>query len=59
MTPTQLLIETRIGQNLDTYVGQLRDDGASWDTIAAELAERANVPNLNGESVRRWYGKES
>lgn len=55
MTPTQLLIEARLGQPLDRFVSQLRSKDWSWDEIAAELRERGGVPTLNGESVRRWY----
>lgn len=43
-TPKQQLLEDRLGQPLDQYVRQLRDDDRSWRWIAKRITAQTGIP---------------
>jgi len=57
MSAKRLLIEDRIGGDLAAYVAELREDGASWNVIAARIARRTDV-KVTDQTLRNWFGDE-
>lgn len=53
-TPTQVLIETRLGQPLDLLVHRMLTDGAGWRRIADEVRHRTGIP-ISHETLRGWF----
>lgn len=54
-TPSQLLMEERLGEPLEAYVLKLRADERTWRYIARHLAEKTGH-SVSPESLRQWYG---
>jgi hypothetical protein len=54
-TPTQLLMETRLGEPLAPYVLKLRADERTWRYIAKHLAEKTGHA-VTPEALRLWFG---
>ncbi|HET8684144.1 MAG TPA: hypothetical protein VFM54_20060 [Micromonosporaceae bacterium] len=48
-----LLIETRLGESLDEYVGRHKGR-MSWRTMADDLSSRTGV-SVSAETLRQWY----
>lgn len=55
MTPTQQLIELRIGGDLAGFVDRCRARGLSWRQIANEVNDKAHT-DITYETLRSWYG---
>lgn len=53
-TPTFLLLETRLGDDLTQHVTTARADGKSWDDIGRDLLARTGV-SVTRESLRSWF----
>lgn len=53
-TRTQQLVEARLGVPLEGWVITRRQQGLSWNAIAAELAEATGC-DLSRETVRGWH----
>lgn len=49
------LVEERLGCDLAPWVADLRDGGASWNTIAVEILTMTGV-SLTAETLRNWFG---
>lgn len=54
-TPTQLLMETRLGEPLGPYVLNLRADERTWRYIARHLADKTGH-RVSPEALRLWFG---
>ena len=54
MTPTQKLIELRIGGDLPGFISRARSEGQSWRQIAADLTKRTGL-TVSYETVRTWH----
>ncbi len=52
-TPTQQLIEVRLGRDLGGYVKERRQAGDGWRRIADHLHARTGIA-VSYESLRRW-----
>lgn len=59
MSNTRILIEDRLTErqdtNLETYVRELRQDGASWRLIATTVHADTEV-DVTPETIRLWLG---
>lgn len=54
-TAAYLLVEDRLGTDLAPWVADLRDGGASWNTIALEVLKCTGV-TVTSETLRNWFG---
>lgn len=48
-----------LGQDLDTWVGERRKAGKSWDAIAAEMTDQLGIPKdvtpIRRQTLQKWY----
>lgn len=55
-SPSVRLAEHLLGKELETWVNEHRDAGASWDKIAADLYVATDTQvHITGEWLRRLY----
>lgn len=52
---TYLLLQDRLGSDLQEHVSGLRQSGESWHAIANELGNRTDVL-VTPETLRLWFG---
>ncbi|HEY5985164.1 MAG TPA: hypothetical protein VIV12_02095 [Streptosporangiaceae bacterium] len=57
-TATQLLLEVRLGRDLEEYVRELRSNEQSWRQIAEAIYSRTGI-NVSHETVRGWFAQAS
>jgi hypothetical protein len=57
MTPTQQLLELKLGRELGDFVTKARDHGDSWRTIARDLHLATGLA-VSDESLRQWFSVE-
>lgn len=55
LTPTQALVEIRLGGSVLVYLTELRLEGLSWREVADELYDRTGVA-VSHEALRQWCG---
>lgn len=55
LTPTQALIEIRLGGSVAAYLLGLRLEGLSWREVADRLYDRTGV-TVSHEALRQWCG---
>ena len=58
MTPTQQLLDVKLGGNLEAFVRERRAAAASWDSIATDLVIETGT-RVTGESLRMWFTEAS
>jgi len=56
-TKLQGRLEEAIGADLETWVRAFREKGASWQTIAIEVWDTAQM-RVSHETLRAWFGGE-
>lgn len=54
-TPTQALLEVRLGGSLADYISGLRSEGLSWRAAAEQLHERTGI-QVTGAALCLWFG---
>lgn len=52
---TYLLLQDRLGSDLEKHVSELRQGGESWHAIANDLGNRTSVL-VTPETLRLWFG---
>jgi hypothetical protein len=58
LTPTQELIQIRLGQDLAEYVATKRAEGLGWRRIAYAISDRTHMV-VSHETLRAWYGEDA
>lgn len=53
-TPTYLLVQDRLGTNLDQHIAARRAEGESWTSIAYEIRDITGM-SVTGETLRSWH----
>lgn len=53
-TSAYLLVETRLGSDLDAFVRAARCDGTPWRAITEQLIERTGL-QLTTTTLRNWF----
>ena len=53
-SPTQQLVELKLGSSLEGFVRARRDDGISWRRITLEIRDATGV-DVADETLRIWY----
>lgn len=54
VTPTQQLVELRLGGDLPGFLARARENKRSWRAIAGDITERTGLP-VSYEAVRMWH----
>ncbi len=55
-TPHQLLVRALTGRDALDLIAELKAEGASWDRVAQQIADRTNGQvALTGEALRQWH----
>lgn len=58
-TPTNQLLELKLGENLPDLVARLRADERSWPYIGRKLRERTGGEiEFTDEALRRWFSDD-
>jgi hypothetical protein len=58
LTPTQQLIEIRLGRPLAGFVRERLSEGAGWRRIANDVRGRTDI-SVSHETLRKWYGQKA
>jgi hypothetical protein len=53
VTPLEILVQDRIGEQLDSWLARQRRNGRSYREMAAELQDNYNIP-ISKSTLHYW-----